>query len=116
MTRMRAIIRLIKGEGPVTDIAGLIERTEDRLPVFNGRGGLELIDNFRIGCRGMILAPDCVDYAVRAWEAFHAGNEAVAEVEYAKMPAGGGFRHAGHRELDLLRQAAVRRLHRRPDT
>ncbi|RVB35471.1 dihydrodipicolinate synthase family protein, partial [Mesorhizobium sp. M7A.F.Ca.CA.001.16.1.1] len=51
-------IRLIKGEGPVTDIAGLIERTEGRIPVFNGRGGLELIDNFRIGCRGMILAPD----------------------------------------------------------
>ena len=34
-------IRLIKGEGPVTDIAGLIERTEGRIPVFNGRGGLD---------------------------------------------------------------------------
>ena len=78
-------IRLIKGEGPVTDIAGLIERTEGRIPVFNGRGGLELIDNFRIGCRGMILAPDCVDYAVRAYEAFRAGDEAAAGAEYAKM-------------------------------
>lgn len=78
-------IRLIKGEGPATDIAGLIERTEGRIPVFNGRGGLELIDNFRIGCRGMILAPDCIDLAVRACEAFRAGDEAVAEAEYAKM-------------------------------
>ncbi|MGQ2925208.1 MAG: hypothetical protein ACT6RL_03760 [Neoaquamicrobium sediminum] len=36
---------------PVTDIAELIECTEDRLPVFNGRGGLELVDNLRAGCR-----------------------------------------------------------------
>ena len=78
-------IRLIKGEGPVTDIAGLIECTEGRIAVFNGRGGLELIDNFRIGCRGMILAPDCIDLAVRAYEAFRAGKEAVAEAEYARM-------------------------------
>jgi 4-hydroxy-tetrahydrodipicolinate synthase len=78
-------IRLIKGEGPATDIAGLIERTEGRIPVFNGRGGLELIDNFRIGCRDMILAPDCIDVAVRAYEAFRAGNETAAEAEYAKM-------------------------------
>ncbi len=78
-------IQLIKGEGPVTDIAGLIERTEGGIPVFNGRGGLELIDNFRIGCRGMILAPDCIDIAVRAYEAFRAGDEAAAQAEYAKM-------------------------------
>lgn len=78
-------IRLIKGEGPVVDVAGLIERTEGRVPVFNGRGGLELIDNFRIGCRGMILAPDCVDHAVRAYEAFGNGDEASAERHYETM-------------------------------
>ncbi|MBN9245313.1 MAG: dihydrodipicolinate synthase family protein [Mesorhizobium sp.] len=78
-------IRLVKGEGPVVDIAGLIERTEGKLPVFNGRGGLELVDNLRIGCRGMILAPDCIDYAVRAYEAFRAGDERGAEVAYGDM-------------------------------
>lgn len=78
-------ISLIKGEGPVVDIAGLIERTDERVPVFNGRGGLELIDNFRAGCRGMILAPDCIDYAVRAYEAFHDGDEGRAEGQYEKM-------------------------------
>ncbi len=78
-------IRLIKGEGPVVDVAGLIERTDGGLPVFNGRGGLELVDNFRIGCRGMILAPDCVDIAVHAYEAFRAGDEDAAERAYAKM-------------------------------
>lgn len=81
-------ISLIKGEGPVTDIAGLIERTEGRMPVFNGRGGLELIDNLRIGCKGMILAPDVIDFSVRAYEAFRAGDEVAAETEYAKfLPA-----------------------------
>lgn len=81
-------ISLIKGEGPVVDIAGLIARTDNRVPIFNGRGGLELIDNFRIGCRGMILAPDCIDYAVRAYNAFRAGDDEGAEAEYrAMLPA-----------------------------
>jgi hypothetical protein len=75
-------IRLIKGEGPVTDIAGLIERIEGRVPVFNGRGGLELVDNLRIGCRGMILAPDSIDLAVRSYNALRTGDEATAEAEY----------------------------------
>jgi len=81
-------IRLIKGEGPVVDIAGLIERTEGRVPVFNGRGGLELVDNLRAGCRGMILAPDCIDHAVRSYEAFRRGDELAAEHAYqAMLPA-----------------------------
>ena len=78
-------IQLLKGEGPVVDIAGVIERTEGRVPVFNGRGGLELVDNLRAGCRGMILAPDCIDYAVRAYESFRRGDEAGAEREYQTM-------------------------------
>jgi 4-hydroxy-tetrahydrodipicolinate synthase len=85
LTERHPNIRLIKGEGPVTDIAGLIARTDGRLPVFNGRGGLELIDNFRIGCAGMLLAPDLVDISVRAWAAAQAGDEAGAEADYARM-------------------------------
>ena len=30
------------------------------LPVLNGRGGLELIENLQAGCSGMIVAPDCL--------------------------------------------------------
>lgn len=78
-------IQLIKGEGPVVDIAALIERTQGRVPVFNGRGGLELVDNLRVGCRGMILAPDCIDHAVRAYEAFRLGDEQSAENAYQDM-------------------------------
>lgn len=85
LVRQHPNIRLVKGEGPVVDIAGLIERTQGRVPVFNGRGGLELIDNLRAGCRGMILAPDCIDHAVRAYEAFRRGDEPEAERAYERM-------------------------------
>jgi hypothetical protein len=33
----------------------------------------------------MILAPDCVDLAVRAYNAFRAGDESTAEAEYERM-------------------------------
>nr|WP_246748607.1 dihydrodipicolinate synthase family protein [Rhizobium setariae] len=78
-------IRLVKGEGPVVDIAALIEVTDGKLPVFNGRAGLELPDNLRAGCRGLILAPDCIDYAVRAYEFFMDGWKEEAEEAYRQM-------------------------------
>ena len=85
LVRQHPNIQAIKGEGPVTDIAGVIAATGGNLPVFNGRAGLEMLDNFRIGCRGLILAPDCIDYAVAAYEAFRQGNHASAETLYARM-------------------------------
>lgn len=85
LVRQHPNIQLVKGEGPVVEIAGLIEATNNRLPVFNGRAGLEMLDNLRIGCRGLILAPDCIDYAVAAYEAFRAGDEEGAQETYRKM-------------------------------
>ncbi len=78
-------ICLLKGEGPATEIRTVIDVTEGRVPVFNGRGGLELIDNLRAGCAGFILAPDIVDHAVDAYTCFVAGDEAGAEAVYAGM-------------------------------
>ena len=65
---------LIKAEGSVVETAALIEATDGTLPVFNGRAGLELVDNLDIGCRGLILAPDCIDYAVQAYNDYRAGE------------------------------------------
>jgi 4-hydroxy-tetrahydrodipicolinate synthase len=78
-------IRLLKGEGPATDIKTVIELTEGRVPVFNGRGGLELIDNLRAGCAGLILAPDCIDHAVQAYNAFRSGDADEAERIYQSI-------------------------------
>ena len=72
----------IKAEGPATDVARLIEATDGRIRVFNGRGGLELADHLRIGCAGLILAPDVIDLAIAAYEAFQDGDEAAAEAGY----------------------------------
>jgi 2-keto-3-deoxy-L-arabinonate dehydratase len=78
-------ICLVKGEGPAVEIRQLIALTEGRLPVFNGRGGLELIDNLRAGCAGLILAPDTIDHALRAYNSFTAGDEAGAEAAYREV-------------------------------
>jgi len=59
---------LLKGEGPALTIRRVIEAVAGKLAVFNGRGGLELLDNFRAGCAGMVPATDTFDYQVRVFE------------------------------------------------
>jgi len=85
LTRQHPNIAAIKGEGSVTDIRAVIEATAGKVPVLNGRGGLELTDNFRVGCSGMILAPDVVDHAVGVWRAMAAGRQDEADAAYAHM-------------------------------
>lgn len=75
-------VKLLKGEGSVIDIKAVIDATEGRLPVLNGRGGLELTDNYRAGCVGMILAPDTIDKQVAIWRAMKDRREADAERLY----------------------------------
>ena len=77
--------QLIKAEGTAVETAGLIEATHGTLPVFNGRAGLELIDNLDLGCRGLILAPDCIDHAVRAYDHHRNGEPDSASAIYRKM-------------------------------
>ncbi len=85
LTTQHPNVRLLKGEGPATDICAVIEATGGRVPVFNGRGGLELTDNLRAGCAGFILAPDVIDLAVQAFAHWSAGRHAEAEQLYARM-------------------------------
>jgi 2-keto-3-deoxy-L-arabinonate dehydratase len=83
--------RLLKGEGPATTIQRTIDRLRalgHTLPVFNGRGGQELVDNLRAGCAGLIVAPDTFDWQVAIQQAFANGLEQDAEVLYAQtLPA-----------------------------
>mgnify|MGYP002682281877 FL=1 len=73
---------MLKGEGPATLIARVVEETGGRLAVFNGRGGLELPDNLRAGCAGLIPAPDCFEAQIAIFEAMRRGDEAEAERLY----------------------------------
>jgi 4-hydroxy-tetrahydrodipicolinate synthase len=76
---------LLKGEGSALQIADTIKAVEGALSVLNGRGGLELTDNLRAGCVGMIPAPECADIQVRIYELMQAGEEHEAERLYAEI-------------------------------
>jgi 4-hydroxy-tetrahydrodipicolinate synthase len=78
---------LLKGEGPVLAVRSVIEAVRGGLAVFNGRGGLELPDNLRAGCAGMIPATDTFDYQVRIFDLMRASqrDEREAEEIYEKI-------------------------------
>jgi 4-hydroxy-tetrahydrodipicolinate synthase len=76
--------RWLKGEGAATVLHATIDCLREAgstMPVFNGRGGQELLDNLRAGCAGMIVAPDSFDHQVRIYRAF-ASDPAAAQRRY----------------------------------
>jgi 2-keto-3-deoxy-L-arabinonate dehydratase len=77
--------RILKGEGPAISIRRFIEETGDRVAVFNGRGGLELPDNLRAGCAGMIPASDTFDRHARIFDMMRAGREQEADAIYREV-------------------------------
>lgn len=85
LARRHANFTVLKGEGPATLIARVVEETEGKLAVFNGRGGLELPDNLRAGCAGLIPAPDCFEAQIAIYEAMRRGDEAAAEQRYGEI-------------------------------
>lgn len=88
LNRQHPNVCIVKGEGPALTIRQVIEETEGRLAVFNGRGGLELPDNLRAGCVGLIPAPDCFDRQVTICEAMRRGTvegEREAEALYREI-------------------------------
>jgi 4-hydroxy-tetrahydrodipicolinate synthase len=85
LAQQRANFVLLKGEGPAVTIRRSVEALKGRLAVFNGRGGLELPDNLRAGCAGMIPATDTFDFQVRIFDLMRGGgaeDEAKAESIY----------------------------------
>jgi 4-hydroxy-tetrahydrodipicolinate synthase len=77
--------QLLKGEGSALQIADTIKAVDGALAVLNGRGGLELTDNLRAGCVGMIPAPECADVQVQIYGLMKAGKEDEAERLYAEI-------------------------------
>ncbi len=85
LARERANFVAVKGEGPAITIRRTIEAVAPRLRVLNGRGGLELPDNLRAGCAGLIPATDSFDFLVRVFEGMQRGDEAHAERVYREV-------------------------------
>nr|WP_269144681.1 dihydrodipicolinate synthase family protein [Devosia faecipullorum] len=88
LARRHANFRVLKGEGPALLIRRAIEETEGKLAVFNGRAGLELTDNIRAGCAGMIPGSESADIQKRIFD--HAtsadpARQAEAEALYRQL-------------------------------
>lgn len=80
--------QMVKGEASAATIRGLIEETAGELAVFNGRAGLELTDNLRAGCVGMIPGVESFDLQVRIFDLMRQGTpeaEARAEALYRDL-------------------------------
>ncbi len=73
---------LMKGEGPVAVVKRYVDALAPRVAVLNGRGGLELPDNLRAGCAGLVPAPDCADWQMAIHAAFLAGDEVHMDALY----------------------------------
>ena len=88
LARNHANFTVLKGEGPVLVIREVIERTDGKLAVFNGRAGLELTDNLRAGCAGMVPAMDFLDRQSQVFDLMRAGCEEQAEAIYREILPG----------------------------
>jgi 4-hydroxy-tetrahydrodipicolinate synthase len=65
---------LLKAEGSAVSIKQMIEATAGRLAVFNGRNGLELPDNLRAGCAGVIPGAETCGTQSRIFELMRRGD------------------------------------------
>ena len=72
---------LLKGEGPAVRMLEVIAANPG-MAVFNGRGGLELLDNLRAGCAGMVIGVDSFDWQARVFDAWQSGDAGAAERLY----------------------------------
>jgi len=77
--------RILKAEGPAIAVKEIIEQAGDTVTVFNGRGGLELTDNLRAGCAGMIPATDSFDWQARIFNLMRERAESRAEALYREL-------------------------------
>ena len=85
LNRNHPNVSILKGEAPANAIRSLVEESAGVFSIFNGRGGLELTDNFRAGCVGMIPAPESFDVQVKVYEAWKRGDEEEAERLYRSI-------------------------------
>lgn len=78
----------IKAEASAADAAQLKRMAGADIRVFNGRGGLEMIDCLDGGCDGFLLAPDLVDHGVRIMRLYDEGfREEAARLHVEILPA-----------------------------
>jgi 4-hydroxy-tetrahydrodipicolinate synthase len=88
LSRQHPNVRLLKAEGSAVETRALIELTEGRMAVFQGRGGMELTDVLRAGCVGMIPSVESCHVQSKIFELMRTGraeDAAQAERLYAEL-------------------------------
>jgi dihydrodipicolinate synthase/N-acetylneuraminate lyase len=75
-------VRLLKAEGSAIETRAMIELTEGRMAVFQGRGGMEFIDVMRAGCVGMIPSVESCHVQTKIFELMQTGR--TEDVERAE--------------------------------
>jgi 2-keto-3-deoxy-L-arabinonate dehydratase len=88
LSRHHPNVCLLKAEGSAVETKALIELTEGRMAVFQGRGGMEFIDVMRAGCVGMIPSVESCHIQSRMFELMQTGraeDEAEAERLYTAL-------------------------------
>jgi 2-keto-3-deoxy-L-arabinonate dehydratase len=78
-------VQVVKAESSAVAVARLIEAIGSRIRVFNGRAGLELVDNFRAGVHGMIPGIETIDGQVGVETAMRKNDTAKAEALYREF-------------------------------
>jgi 4-hydroxy-tetrahydrodipicolinate synthase len=72
---------VLKAEGSALLVHRTIAQTQGRLAVLNGRAGLELPDNFRAGCHGLIPGAEACDVLARVWAGLQGDEHSAARAE-----------------------------------
>jgi 2-keto-3-deoxy-L-arabinonate dehydratase len=79
LSRRHPNVRLLKAEGSALETRALIELTEARLAVFQGRGGMEITDVLRAGCVGVIPSVESCHVQARIFDLMQTGRAEDAE-------------------------------------
>jgi 4-hydroxy-tetrahydrodipicolinate synthase len=77
--------RAIKGESSAALIQTEISKYPKDLRVFNGRGGQEIIDNFIVGCRGIVPALENADNFIKIYKYIQNKKFDNAHKEYMQI-------------------------------
>jgi 2-keto-3-deoxy-L-arabinonate dehydratase len=76
---------LIKSESSAAETANLIKIAGPDFKVFNGRGGMALLECLDAGCEGFLLAPDIADLCAEVMRLAESGKRAKAENAHAAL-------------------------------
>ena len=77
--------RAIKGESSAALIQSEISKYPKDLRVFNGRGGQEIVDNFIVGCRGIVPALENADNFIKIYKYIQNKKFSNAHKEYTRI-------------------------------